>query len=92
MYNINDSKQSEGSTVNMNSRSTLSRRGVLKVCAAMLLIAFAIPVFGGAQTVHAASSGDKTKLIIYYSWGGKAKSEDTQAEIARWLSKTGMSK
>ena len=40
---------------------------------AALLIAVAIPIFGGASAVDAAPAGNNKMLIIYYSWGGNTR-------------------
>lgn len=51
----------------------MSRRSLIKGCAASLLTAITMPMLGGVSSAFAAPTGDKKALIIYYSWGGNTK-------------------
>lgn len=58
----------------MSERKSISRRGLIKLgAAAVVLGAIVIPMPGGTSAVHAALSRGEKMLIVYYSWGGNTR-------------------
>lgn len=56
-------------------KSSMSRRSTIKIGAAGLLAAIAMPILGGLSPspAFAAQAGGKKPLIIHYSWGGNTR-------------------